>query len=43
MQDTNGEVDLPNLVNKLEEIKRGGGDYVQRENALERKSKTNNR
>ena len=43
LQDTNGEVDLPSLMKKMEEIKLGGGDYVQRENALERKSKTNDR
>jgi len=49
LQDTNEEVDLPSLVNKMEEIKRGGGDYVQREQALqrestlERKSTTNDR
>ena len=49
LQDTNGEVDLHCLVVKMEEIKRNGGDYVQREevlqreSTLERKSKTNDR
>jgi len=40
LQDTNGEVDLPTLVNKIGEIKRGAGDYVQRAGAQDRQQIT---
>jgi len=33
LQDTGQEIDLNCLVVKMEEIKRNGRDYVQRENA----------
>jgi len=40
LQDTNGVVDLPNLVNKMEEIKRGLGDYIERTESQDRQQVT---